>query len=611
MIGSPPIGLPKATLRLDKGGVDLRASATYTMLIQAGVTLADEGTMAVVLPESFFGHEQRNVREALEAADLHLAASFTLPAKAYRTVAISRSIMVFERRPSALLFAARIEDPADFPVIVSNYRARRAGRTSELGRLVSLGEFHSWRSLTRADDIQGFARQTGLKLVTMSDVLVAAHRPRSEGEPFDVIDNAVYLPKVGNSPAVTSIDQFSIKPQNYIQLVLDRAKCDAEFVAGFLSSPMGIVLREQLLTGTTIPSVSLQTLRTGHLLLPPKLEQQHNTIALAREIEELRQGAEIVEQELWRRPLAVKDGRAALERLRGGDGFEPWMESLPFPLASILWRYRATDKAKRKCGLLVNFFEATTIFLVDLLMSGLQNDPVALSEIRKHDAAVEVSYGRGSIGVWADLLARAADQTRRLAEGPSDAAMELFQVTDTDRLKAVASRRTVSLLMNEAAKYRRDWIGHTAPVSVAEWERRLQLAERTLDDLRASLRDAFLGWRLARPGAARMRSGIFHTDAEDLTGTRREFRWFNVELRGSVEDGGLYMLEDGAGLMLRLGPLVRFRHAPESVEDACYFYDRIEGKSIRWLSYHFADQATVLEPDEEVVAWIEELDRLG
>ena len=76
-------------------------------------------------------------------------------------------------------------------------------------------------------------------------------------------------------------------------------------------------------------------------------------------------------------------------------------------------------------------------------------------------------------------------------------------------------------------------------------------------------------------------------------------------------DGCLYMIEDDASLMLRLAPLIRLRRSPESVQDAVYFYDRIESRGVRWVSYSHEEVPEVVEPDPETAALIRKLDALG
>ena len=36
-------------------------------------------------------------------------------------------------------------------------------------------------------------------------------------------------------------------------------------------------------------------------------------------------------------------------------------------------------------------------------------------------------------------------------------------------------------------------------------------------------------------------------------------------------------------------------------QDACYFYNRVEGADVRWVSYHFHQEPELLLPDDDVV----------
>jgi len=54
--------------------------------------------------------------------------------------------------------------------------------------------------------------------------------------------------------------------------------------------------------------------------------------------------------------------------------FLSWIETLLFPLASILWVYNAEVKAKNKVEHLFHFFEALSIFTCEILLSTIAAD---------------------------------------------------------------------------------------------------------------------------------------------------------------------------------------------------------------------------------------------
>lgn len=395
-----------------------------------------------------------------------------------------------------------------------------------------------------------------------------------------------------------------------IRLIVRPEVVDPEYLATMLSSPLGRRVRDRLESGTAIPQISVATLRNGAAPLPPRVDHQRKVVRVTRRLSELQQEITVLRRRLWEQPLKTSRIETELKQLLEGDGMEPWIESLPFPLASILWRYQAEEDPERRCRYLVHFFEATTVFLVDLHVSALHRDPKLFAETARV-GRTDANYTRGSIGIWADLLSRLAKKTRELMSEDPALASELFGVGELDRLEAIARKSVVVALKDEGAEFRRNWIGHPAVVGAPEWERRHSQAEATLARIRVGLADAFAGWELVRTGRGGNHDGVITTSIERLVGSRGLFRKGSVGLREWPEEGRLYMLEAGASLPLRLGPLFSMMRSPESVEDACYFYDRIEDGGVRWVSYGFEPLPEVVRPDGEVIQLIEELNTIG
>lgn len=609
IVGSAPVNLPRARLEEGPDGVSLTASKSYTMLVQAAGLLAPQGQLAVVLPESFFGPRHLSVHDALEALGVYPSASLALPARGF-AASIAMSLVLFSRERHGDLFLAELDSSADPRPIVANLRARRAGRLPQLGVLAAIDEFVSWRSTLLGIEVGTLARTMGLRPAPLADLCTAMHSPRREGEPFDPSPDAVYVPSIGMSAAVTSLDALTIKPQNYLQLLVRRDLVEPEYLAGFFNSSLGRKIREQSTTGTTIAHLTLAGLRAASAYLPPHVGLQMTAVQVERSLGELQQAISGLRRRLWAQPLQAGRVAAELRTLLVGDGLDQWRESLPFPLASVLVRYDAEEDAERKCRYLVNFFEATALTLVDLHLSAFQQDARELVEASRGESGT-ASYSRGSIGIWTDLLARLAKRTRTLVSKDPSLVLELFRVSSIDRLEAVSHKAVVAALKDEAATYRNNWVGHGPVATHAEWQRRLSAAEATLARIRGAIGDAFVGWELMRAGQGGNRGGVITTSVERLTGSQRAFRKTRVELREWPEEGALYMVELGATLPLRLAPLLTLQHGPASAEDACYFYDRLEGEGVRWVSYHFEDRPDFVKADASVVGLIAELNAIG
>jgi hypothetical protein len=598
--------MPPVVVRV--GERSLRVSETYAMVAQAARQLAASGELAIVLPESFFSDARRAARALLVEAGVHPNSVLALPRSGFAST-VAMSLVLFDRKRHDDLFLAELQPSTDMSALVDNLRSRRSARLAALGRVVDASAFRSWSGLVLTEEINRQARAVGLVPVPFAELCrtITAIRPDAKVE--TAVTNAVYVPSVGFGLASTSMAEMHAKVEPFLRLEVEEDQADAEYVAAFLNTPLGRSVRQALASGT-IPRLSPGAIRSGTAFLPPTRGHQQATMAVDRRLRELGQAVATLRRRLWDDPLRARTVNTELRSLVEGDGLDRWRDALPFPLASVLWRYDAEDDPEAKCRYLVHFFEALTLLLVDMHWSGLQHEPGGLGKARRSDGPPD-PYARASIGVWGDLLARLAKRTRELIGRDRALASELFRVSEIERLERIASAALGSTIKEEAATYRNTWIGHSARVRDEEWQRRLALAEGTLVKVREGLGDAFDGWELVRAGRGGNHGGVISLSVERVTGPQRAFRRSTVELQDWPIEGRLYMLEGGATAALALSPLLALKRGPASTEDACYFFDRLEGDSVRWVSFHFEGEPELRDSAPEVHALIAELNALG
>ena len=122
------------------------------------------------------------------------------------------------------------------------------------------------------------------------------------------------------------------------------------------------------------------------------------------------------ERELWSNPqgaasvekrLSVLSGRlsGSLKQHAASD-LDQWIETLPFPLASILraWQASPSKDFKTKYEHLLHFFEATTEFLGVILLSAFtSNEALFGPNKQKLSEAMQksnLSFQRATFGTW-------------------------------------------------------------------------------------------------------------------------------------------------------------------------------------------------------------------
>jgi type I restriction enzyme M protein len=267
--------------------------------------------------------------------------------------------------------------------------------------------------------------------------------------------------------------------------------------------------------------------------------------------------------------------------------------------------FRSRTRRAIKVDYLLKFFEALAHFAATVLLSACISDSELFEANRSGWFAVAehrpIDLQRASFGAWVELTKRLARTLTAVleADGGGERACALFKTRDLELVEALVSREFVSIL-NHACNRRNSWTGHGGVAGGHVQGERL----RDLDDLlvrtRAVLGWSFETWTLLRPGPMTRSGKVFDLTATILTGTNPVFRRQQIKLTEALDTSRLYLLNVGNPGALELLPFVRVT-AGSSGQDACYFYNRVEGTGIRWISYHFHADPELLLPDEDLI----------
>jgi hypothetical protein len=599
VVSSPPWGMQAETLTITEGGhtFEVRDSKTYTLMMESARHLSNKGVGVFLLPNGFFFLQGKAlVRDALAKVGLHVNSVVALPVGAFAPfTGLPLNIVLISRTKTTELFVCQLVPGADHKAVLKNLLRRQPGASLELGRLVPMDTFTSFRALQAIEEEQRLAQRTGLKAVALADVVTAINLGKQTDDGgFENVPNSVYLPLIGTSLAVTALSDLRIKPQNYAQLIVRPEVANAEFLAGFFNSPLGRKTRDSMLSGTFIPKLSKQSLSQGKAYLIP-MEAQQDAMVAGRELRDLRLRLEQLERDLWNRPIDAGKVRKTITSFNQREGFESWLETLPFPLASILWRYQAAGVEDHKSTHLFNFFEAVAQYLGTLMTSAFHSNPEFFREHR-HDwfepgKDNAHSLSRSSFGEWVVRCQRLAKTTRQLLSDKEQRAqvLDLYR-TDAEKIDSVANKGIYAVL-ETVGRYRNEWKGHSGIVSTKEHKRRLALLQEELTRLRGSLGGVFEDWWLVRPSTSSYRAGVFEYSSEKLMGSRQVFIQETLTTTEVMDANELYCYDNVTRRPLQLLHFVRMLAAPDTEEIACYFFNRIDKNGMRWVSYHFEKEA--------------------
>lgn len=609
IVAAPPFSLPPGRQRYEVAGetIDVADHQERLLLLAALERLAPGGEAIFLVPDGFF---ERDAWRALPRLGYAGSAVMALPRRSLAPMtSISASLLIVGREPRDELFIAQLEE-SEFATVLDNLRARRAGATPELGRLVDAASFRGVAAHAGGERVETWARRAGLDRVTLDEICNEINFfSRKEGT-FTEATNAAYLSLLGvaRTAAATNPALLRTKPENCVQLVLDPERALAEYVVGFFNSERGQALRTTWASGVSIPRIPRPTLAALPVYLPD-IDTQTEIVRLDDTSRNLHSQLSYIAAELWESPQNVAELRGELAAFVADEN--SWIEALPFPLASILWRYYADDEPRERAEHLLHFFEALSLFSATLLLSGLTSDAEVFEQYRDAWLPQRTSLARATFGTWTTLQRKFSEVIHDLLAADDDRqlALDLFRTTRTTLIEALADERLEAVL--ETTRQRRnDWSGHGGAADEREWRRRLSMLETELSIVREVLGGAFRGYQLLRPGAARTRDGVHYYSAQSLMGSRREFRAITLETVTAMDETRIYLLDSDTRTPLEILPLFQIRPGPETEEDACYFYNRIEdGGRVRLVSYHFDREAEIGAAAPEIVRLVADLAR--
>lgn len=614
------------TMKSSNGNpVILRSDLSEQILAISSSTLSFDGLGLYVVAPSFFISE-KSVFRRLDELGLRVSAAFALPAGLFTPLTnITTYLVVVSKGPQTPMFVAQLSgDGKSNDKAISNFLNGDDEGTLELGRFIDPTSFWGIDRLEFEDWIGGLEARLGSSLATLDSLITQLHVGRS-GDHFEFknLENAAYIPVVGNSDVVDSIEGFQITPQNYVQAVIDPLQSQAGFVASFLNSDVGREMRERMKSGV-IPRLNSSSIRALKILVPP-LSEQTEILELDSQLWSAQNVLQGLENELVdiRRALwssfgdSETEGRVRSFTARISDGLgqqaaqslEQWFETLPFPLASILRTWQATpDRTPEiKYRHLIQFFEATAEFLSVILLSAFSSNASVL-ELQRPSLLRALQGGRlavesGTFGTWKAIVDNLGKQTRVLLQGkPEDRALcaELFASSSLVLPAFVSDGRLSELLQRTNQLRNADVHGGIVGRQLAQRLNEILLSE--VQNLRSITADTWEDTELVKPSSSILRRGVYENDLSVLMGSNTGFITRTRSMSTALDVESLYLLSAGAGRGLELLPLVRLGASQDTAQNAWYFFNRVEGKQVRYVSYHFVEESDYYGPVEDLKA---------
>ncbi|MBK9061288.1 MAG: restriction endonuclease subunit S [Flavobacteriales bacterium] len=592
-----PIGMRESrTIR----ATELSDDIGLLEMCSAAGQLSDEGIIAWLVPPRFaFDQSSKSVRQNLGKLGLYLTGWIQLPAGVLLPISsVPFAIAILQKKDFEQLYVVEAQaNEESIPGLIQGLLKRKHRGRLANGILIDRLNFYGCAAIQTQETI---ANTPGWKVGPLTEFnnaivkVVASKKSAAEFEPLPEQQNAVYLPTMGATRATTAQDRLPTKLKSYLQLIAKPDVAHPEYLAHWFNTEAGQLFRRMNSSGTTIPAISISVLKESSFPLPP-LPQQERMVSTQRVVDQMRIELNEAESAIWSSTRSLDEIAGKLPKTDHLARFAGWVETLPFPLASILRHYHAVDRSfKDKRERLLHFFEAFAEFMAIIHLSAYTSDPgrwlLVQDKLKRASTGADLDFRRGSFGLWCTVYNALAKETRAMLNGKDDdkqALVDLYSVVSQGCLEGLVDKGLSQIL--EAANNMRNRKAHGGAISEAEAEEQHKELAGLLQTVRDRLGSSFYSLQLVQAGSADgLPSGASRVSVRVLTGSNPQFKTQDLELVQHVVKGQLYLLETGRSKALGIAPLVQMK---EKEQPACYFYSRLEGGIPQLVSYHFEHRA--------------------
>ena len=581
----PPFGY-----RSEKNGKKINYSEE--LFFESSKNLTKEGVLIFLFPLNFCYNlktKQRLLKEGITIKGIFfLEQGSHLP-----TTQISSCLVIAKKGPQKKPFAANLTNIEVNQTVYNNFCNSKEGKIIELGKYVDFEKFLSLDYLVKKKKLIDNSKRTGFKPIYLSEIAESINTISPKLKEVEHVSNSIYIPRVGNGPVVLDPSEFKIKQHNYIRVVLKK-NVHSIYLSNYLNNSPGNINLEMSLTGSVIKNRTISTLGVMTLFIPSELNSQKKFINANTKIENLQINLNELKNNLWNSPKKIIDISKEITSFEKDDSIEKWIKALPFPLASILWKYHSNLNKEKKIKYLFSFFEALPEFMSLIILSSFNNNAEFISQNKENWISKELKhkkwYEKSSFGGWNNLFSNLSKFLRVKINDPKEGKIinNLLGKPSNHFLEFVTKKEVINIL-NDVCDYRNKWKGHGGDIDESGVEQRLYLLEQNLTKMRLNIKSSFESFKLISPGKSEFDGGVHAYEVKELRGTTTPFLETQIESLEALEKSKLYIIHNEDRHPIEVLPFIKYNN----VHKALYFYSSVEANGIRYISYHYETQPEI------------------
>ena len=593
-------------LKSNDGEIELFDSISFIEFINAALKLKINGIGFFIIESNFLlSLDKNSVFSNLNKFNLFIDAIIDLPNK-YFSDGSDKILLIIKRKTNHNIFIGILgKDKSSNEILIENYNKREPGKIPQFGALTLLDSFFSFKNFLIRYEIKELAKSLGLKPISISEIIKEINVKNNVNE-LSEQPNAIYFNILENLDVLDSLEKIKEYENNYIQIVLEPKKAFAEYIMHFLNSDIGIKIKESLILDF-YDYYSFERILSKTEIYIPNFDEQIEIVRIDSLINDISARAQSYKRDLWKKPNNAPE---ILEYVSSLDiesefKFERWIESLPFPIASILWESVIAHDYEHKVKYLLHFFEAFSEMNVILMLSSLLSDENYF--IQEFSWCIEYSpkfrnwYLHPSFGNWNFFGRCLSKNIQKLLKNKYEKSkcLELFGNPENEFLQKITSERLYEIF-DKISRYRNTWEGHGPIVTPQEYENRYKILRTSLSEIYQIISNIYENTLFVLPIFNDYKDGIYYYSVDKFMGSRNSFKPLKFESIVPMDSGRIYLITKNQRTPIEVINLIIFENK------ACYYYNEFNRDKYKaqFVSYHYKDKPEIFHSSDKINSFL-------
>ena len=580
------------------------------ILVWASHHISQNGTAIVMLPSDFLENKD-HVFHAIHQAECQIQALIYLPSGSLFDSFTPTYVVVLRRGNQGPVFIGEYRQNQDhLNQLIYNYKKNAEGPTLSLGRKVKLDSFPGFEVYAAKERFKRFSEGLKWSVQPAQAVVLNSRWVKGDDDVSNLasVANGMYLrPFKNDKPATLSPDIIPTRG-GIVHLELDPKLVDAKFlVHWFNKTAVGRATLELIGLQNPIPLNYLIKLLEENLLIP-SMSEQKDILSKDAHIQRIKTETKEQENILWSGTGDVNEIGENINMInqKDNDSFGDWIETLPFPLASILWRYHYNAKSPEEhCEALLEFFETMAAFIATIHLSAFMSNSNLWSKYgpELYDAVKSQGFDfeKPMFGYWRIIIGKLSKICREMLDSSNDDLTVLQKTycnTQNNAISMLCSKKIINIL--QSANQFRNELSHGSVKGVIA-ERLHNELYQLLEQTRSVFSTHWREYELIQPGSSNHKKSLglrYYNEAKLLTGPHTQFKVVKKVSAKELDGDRLCLYDKITQTGLELVPYVRLTLSKDKQILGCFIFNSLESNQsgsdqFRYDSYHLEEESQI------------------